>query len=91
MINDLKGQDKILKLSYTVLQIKKGLSKAWIGYTIAKKKGEHGKLKYYAPGIQKLERELIDAGIASPQSLNISKYRYRWVRDNDFQLISACR
>jgi hypothetical protein len=33
-------QDKVLKSSYTILQIKKGLSKAWIGYKIAKRKGE---------------------------------------------------
>jgi hypothetical protein len=52
------------------LQTWKALSKAWIGYKIAKNKGEHEKLKYYASGIQKLQRELIDAGIASPQSLS---------------------
>jgi hypothetical protein len=44
----------------------KGLD--WI--QIAKRKGEHEKLKYYASGIQKLQRELIDAGIISPQSLS---------------------
>ena len=64
------GNNKILKSGYTVLQTKKGLSKVWIGYKIAKRKGEHEKLKYYASGIQKLQRELIDAGIASPQSLS---------------------
>jgi hypothetical protein len=64
------SQDKILKSGYTVLQTWKGLSKAWIGYKIAKNKGEHEKLKYYASGIQKLQRELIDAGIVSPQSLS---------------------
>jgi hypothetical protein len=61
--------NKILKSGYTVLQTWKGLSKVWTGYKIAKRKGEHEKLKYYASGIQKLQRELIDAGIASPQSL----------------------
>ena len=53
-----------------MLQTKKGLSKAWTGYKIAKRKGEHDKLKYYACGIQRLQRELVDAGIASPQSLS---------------------
>ena len=71
------GNNKILKSGYTVLQTKKGLSKAWIEYKIAKRKGEHEKLKYYASGIQKLQRELIDAGIAGPQSLSeFSGYRY---------------
>ena len=40
--------------------------KAWTGYKITKRKGEH-----HASGIQKLQRELVDAGIASPQSLAI--------------------
>jgi hypothetical protein len=41
-----------------------------LGYKIAKRKGEDERLKYYALGIQKLQRELIDAGIASQQSLS---------------------
>ena len=53
-----------------MLQTKKGLSKAWTGYKIAKRKGENDKLKYYVSGIQRLQQELIDAGIASPQSLS---------------------
>jgi hypothetical protein len=65
----LTSRYKILKSGYTELQARKALSKAWIGYLIAKNKGEHEKLKYYALGIQKLQKELIDAGIASPQSL----------------------
>jgi hypothetical protein len=64
------SQDKVLESGYTELQTWKALSKAWIGYKIAKRKGEHEKLKYYASGIQKLQRELIDAGIASLQSLS---------------------
>ncbi len=72
--NGHTSQDKILKSGYTVLQTRYALSKAWIGYKIAKRKGEHEKLKYYASEIQKLQRELIDAGIASPQSLKISEY-----------------
>jgi hypothetical protein len=59
------GQAQILKSGYTELQTRYALSKAWIGYKIAKRKGEHDKLKYYASGIQKLQKELIDAGIAT--------------------------
>jgi len=66
----LTSRYKILKSGFTELQTWKALSKAWIGYKIAKNKGEHEKLKYYASGIRKLQRELIDAGIASPQSLS---------------------
>jgi hypothetical protein len=66
----LTGEYKILKSGYTELQTWKALSKAWIGFKIAKRKGEHEKLKYYASGIQKLQKELIDEGIASPQSLS---------------------
>jgi len=64
------NNNKILKSGYTVLQTRKGLSKAWTGYKIAKRKGEPENLKYYATGIQRLQKELIDAGIASPQSLS---------------------
>jgi hypothetical protein len=64
------GQSQIPKSGFTELQTWRALSKAWIGYKIAKNKGEHEKLKYYASGIQKLQKELIDAGIASPQSLS---------------------
>ena len=60
---------EILKSGYTVLQTKKALSKAWLGYTIAKNKGEHERIKYYASVIQKLQRELLDAGIIDQQSL----------------------
>jgi hypothetical protein len=62
--------NKILKSGYTVLQTWKGLSKVWTGYKIAKRKGELEKLKYYVSGIQRLQRELVDAGITSPQSLS---------------------
>ena len=62
-------QSKVLKSGYSVAQTKKGLSKGWIGYTITKKKGEHESMKYYASVIRKLQRELVDAGIMSRQSL----------------------
>ena len=59
----------ILKSGYTVLQTRKALSKAWLGYTIAKNKGEDEKMKYYASVIQKLQKELLDAGIIEQQYL----------------------
>ena len=34
------------------------LKRAWTGFKIAKKVGEHDKMKYYAEGIQKFERQL---------------------------------
>jgi hypothetical protein len=34
------------------------LKRAWIGFKIAKKEGDHDKMKYYAEGIQKFERQL---------------------------------
>jgi hypothetical protein len=34
------------------------LSKAWLGYTIAKNKGEDDRMVYYAGVIQKLRKEL---------------------------------
>ena len=61
--------DITLKSGYTIFQTRKGLSKAWIGYTIAKNRGEDEKLKYYESVIQKLQRELLDAGITSQQYL----------------------
>jgi hypothetical protein len=36
----------------------RSLKRAWIGFKIAKKDGDHNKLKYYAEGIQKFERQL---------------------------------
>jgi hypothetical protein len=36
----------------------RSLKRAWIGFKIAKKEGNHDKLKYYAEGIQKFERQL---------------------------------
>jgi hypothetical protein len=34
------------------------LKKAWIGLRIAKQKGDRDKMKYYAEGIQKFEKQL---------------------------------
>jgi hypothetical protein len=63
------SQNVTLKSGFTVFQTKKALSKAWIGYTIAKNKGEDERLKYYASVIHKLQTELLDAGIISQQSV----------------------
>jgi hypothetical protein len=63
------GQHVTLKSGFTVPQTRCALSKAWIGYKTAKNKGEHERMKNYASVIQKLQRELLDAGIISEQSL----------------------
>ena len=34
------------------------LKQAWIGFKMAKQKGNHDKMKYYAEGIQKFQRQL---------------------------------
>jgi hypothetical protein len=52
------GQSTVLKSGYTVNQTWKALSKAWLGDTIAKNKGEDDRKKYYASVIQKLRKEL---------------------------------
>jgi hypothetical protein len=36
----------------------RSLKRAWIGFKIAKKDCDHDKMKYYAEGIQKFERQL---------------------------------
>jgi hypothetical protein len=33
----------------------RSLKRAWIGFNIAKKEGNHDKMKYYVEGIQKFE------------------------------------
>jgi len=52
------GQSTVLKSGYTINQTWKALSKAWLGDTIAKNKGEDDRKKYYASVIQKLRNEL---------------------------------
>jgi hypothetical protein len=60
------SQSTTLKSGYTVDQTWKALSKAWLGYTIAKNKGEDDKMVYYASVIQKLHKELgYTTGIAN--------------------------
>jgi hypothetical protein len=42
-------------LEYVERRTYRSLKRAWIGYKIAKKDGDHEKMKYYAEGIQKFE------------------------------------
>jgi hypothetical protein len=68
------GQSTLLKSGYTVDQTRKGLKKAWLGYTIAKNKGEEDKMVYYASVIQKLQKELgYTTGIANFPHLDLDK------------------
>ena len=65
----------MLKSGYTVDQTWKGLKKAWLGYTIAKNKGEDNKLVYYASVIQKLQKELgYTTGIANFPHLDTDEH-----------------
>jgi hypothetical protein len=45
-------------LKYVENRTYSSLKRAWIGFKIAKKDGDHDKMKYYAEGIQKFERQL---------------------------------
>ena len=45
-------------LKYVESRTYRSLKRAWIGFKIAKKDGDHDKMKYYAEGIQKFERQL---------------------------------
>ena len=66
------SQSTVLKSGYTVNQTWKGLRKAWLGYTIAKNKGEDDRMVYYAEVILKLRKEL-DLPPASFPHLDIDK------------------
>jgi hypothetical protein len=43
---------------YVERRIYRSLKRAWTGFKIAKKDGDHDKMRYYAEGIQKFERQL---------------------------------
>ena len=47
-----------LPSGFTVKSTYRGLKKAWIGLRIAKQAGDKDKMKYYAEGIQKFEKQL---------------------------------
>jgi hypothetical protein len=46
------------------------LKRAWIGFKIAKQEGNHDKMKYYAEGIQKFQRQEIENDLNSQTKLN---------------------
>lgn len=66
MINHLKTITLYLEcqliyrnhLEYGEKRTYRSLKRAWIGIKIAKKDGDYDKMKYYAEGIQKFERQL---------------------------------
>ena len=45
-------------LEYVERRIYRSLKRAWIGFKIAKQEGNQDKMKYYAEGIQKFQRQL---------------------------------
>ncbi len=45
-------------LGYVERRTYRSLKRAWIGFKIAKQEGNHDKMKYYAEGIQKFQRQL---------------------------------
>jgi hypothetical protein len=52
------SQSTVLISGHTVNQTWKALSKAWLGYTIAKNKEEGDRMIYYTSVIHKLRKEL---------------------------------
>lgn len=61
---------KLLPSGFYDTQTWGALDKAWLGYVIAKNKGEHDKLMHYASIIQKLQREL-DLEVSSFPALGL--------------------
>ncbi|HKG88246.1 MAG TPA: hypothetical protein VKA95_07955 [Nitrososphaeraceae archaeon] len=47
-----------LPSQYVEKRTYRSLKRAWIGFKIAKQEGNHDKMKYYAEGIQKFQRQL---------------------------------
>ena len=45
-------------LGYVERRTYRSLKRVWIGFKIAKQEGNHDKMKYYAEGIQKFQRQL---------------------------------
>jgi len=45
-------------IAYIERRTYRSLKRAWIGFKIAKQQGNHDKMRYYAEGIQKFERQL---------------------------------
>ena len=61
-----------LPSGFTMKSTYLGLKKAWIGYKIAKAKGDHEKMIYYAKGIQKFQKQL-NAPLHSFSDLGIAE------------------
>lgn len=66
-----KVNDRTRRLpsGFSVKQTWNGLEKAWLGYTIALNKDEQDQRRYYAAIIQKLQQELVNAGVVSAVSM----------------------
>lgn len=47
-----------LPSGFSVKSTYRGLKKAWIGFKVAKRKGDHDKMVYYAEGILKFQKQL---------------------------------
>lgn len=47
-----------LPSGFSIKSTYSALKKVWIGFRIAKRKDDHAKMKYYAEGIQKFEKQL---------------------------------
>ena len=45
-------------VAYIERRTYRSLKRAWIGFKIAKQQGNYDKMKYYAEGIQKFQRQL---------------------------------
>jgi hypothetical protein len=68
MVQLLKNKQTLIFLSanlvywlpsqYVEKRTYRSLKRAWIGFKIAKQEGNHDKMKYYAEGIQKFQRQL---------------------------------
>ena len=56
-------------LEYVERRTYRSLKRAWIGFKIAKKDGDHDKIKDDAEGIQKFERQLLLPVSAFPDIL----------------------
>ena len=59
-----------LPSEYAKKKTYRSLKRAWIEFKIAKQEGNHDKMKYYAEGVQKFQRQL---GLAVSTFSDISK------------------
>jgi hypothetical protein len=59
----MRDNTALLQSGYTVGQTWEGLDKAWLAFVISMKQHDEQKMIHYAGVIQKLQRELVDAGL----------------------------